>query len=261
MSQKVRIKDPNLQVQSWTRCKLPVEMPLPARVSKNYIEDLPEIWHESLTGLMYAPGFLRSRCARNVKNAEEVLFAIEWEDDASFKAFMKSPAYPLYLRGFGIRDSQTPDAMVSLFPSFDVCTFSPGGRVTVFIHSFKYPATEQNRHDVRDAQGLLISRRFGTLGVPCQHVWIRQPQMGDDRQLVEKGVVVQAWPNTEPPVIFEAVDQDENARDNLRKHVRRINPINMEEMTWHVAKVENEDEDEDQNEDEDGKDKNVNMMD
>lgn len=76
MSQKFVMKDPHLQVQSWTRCKLPVEMPLPAVVSKNYIEDLPEIWHESLTGLMNAPGFLRSRCARNVKSPEEVLFAI-----------------------------------------------------------------------------------------------------------------------------------------------------------------------------------------
>ncbi|TGO62801.1 hypothetical protein BCON_0017g00420 [Botryotinia convoluta] len=237
MSQKVIIKDPYLQVQSWTRCKLPVEMPLPAVVSKNYIEDLPEIWHESLTGLMNALGFLRSRCARNVKNPEEVLFAIEWEDDASFKAFMESPAYPLYLRGFGIHDSHIPNAMVSLFPSFD------------------YPATEQNRHDVRDAQGLLVSRRFARFGIRCHHSWIREPQTVDHGQLVEKGVVVQAWPNKEPPVLYEAVDQDENARDNLRKQVRRINPVNMEEITWNVAKVENEDEDEDE------KDKKVDMKD
>ncbi|TGO52784.1 hypothetical protein BOTNAR_0314g00070 [Botryotinia narcissicola] len=251
MSQKFIIKDPHLQVQSWMRCKLPVEMPLPARVSNNYIEDLPEIWHESLTGLMNAPRFLRSRCARNcfllsmscifldILGAYSDINA-EWEDDAAFKAFMESPAYPLYLRGFGIHDSQTPDAMVSLFPSFDVCTFSPGGRVTVFIHSFKYPATEQNRHDVRDTQGLLISRRFGTLGVPCQHSWIREPQTVDHGQLVKKGVVVQAWLNKEPPVLYEAVDQDEYFRENLRKQI-----------TWHVAKVEEKDEEDWEEEDED----------
>ncbi|KAM0194539.1 hypothetical protein ACHAPC_001013 [Botrytis cinerea] len=156
-------------------------MPLPARASKNYIEDLPVIWHESLTGLTNAPGSLRSRCARNIENPQEVFFAI---------------------------------------------------------------ATEQNRHNVRDAQGLLVNRRFGTLGIPCQHAWIREPHTGDHGQLVEKGVAVQAWPNTEPPIIFEAVDQDENARDNLRKQVRRINPVNMEEITWNVVKVEDEDGDE-----------------
>ncbi|EMR89791.1 hypothetical protein BcDW1_1580 [Botrytis cinerea BcDW1] len=102
-----------------------------------------------------------------------------------------------------------------------------GEGVTVFTHSFECPATEQNRHNVRDAQGLLVNRRFG-----------------DHGQLVEKGVAVQAWPNTEPPIIFEAVDQDENARDNLRKQVRRINPVNMEEITWNVVKVEDEDGDE-----------------
>ncbi|KAF7949075.1 hypothetical protein EAE96_008247 [Botrytis aclada] len=127
MSQKVTIKDRRLQVQSWTRCKLPIEMPLPETASKNYIEELPGIWHVSLTGLMNAPGFLRSRCARNIKDLEEVLFAIEWEDEASYQAFLESPAYPLYLRGFGIHDSHSPNAMVSIFPSFDVCTFSPGG--------------------------------------------------------------------------------------------------------------------------------------
>ncbi|KAM0318228.1 hypothetical protein ACHAO8_001921 [Botrytis cinerea] len=156
-------------------------MPLPARASKNYIEDLPVIWHESLTGLTNAPGSLRSRCTRNIENPQEVLFAI---------------------------------------------------------------ATEQNRHNVRDAQGLLVNRRFGTLGIPCQHAWIREPHTGDHGQLVEKGVMVQAWLNTEPPIIFEAVDQDENARDNLRKQVRRINPVNMEEITWNVVKVEDEDGDE-----------------
>ncbi|KAM3150649.1 hypothetical protein ABEW05_008999 [Botrytis cinerea] len=119
-----------------------------------------------------------------------------------------------------------------------------GEGVTVFTHSFECPATEQNRHNVRDAQGLLVNRRFGTLGIPCQHAWIREPHTGDHGQLVEKGVAVQAWPNTEPPIIFEAVDQDENARDNLRKQVRRINPVNMEEITWNVVKVEDEDGDE-----------------
>lgn len=77
-----------------------------------------------------------------------------------------------------------------------------GEGVTVFTHSFECPATEQNRHNVRDAQGLLVNRRFGTLGIPCQHAWIREPHTGDHGQLVEKGVAVQAWPNTEPPIIF-----------------------------------------------------------
>lgn len=90
--------------------------------------------------------------------------------------------------------------MVSLLPSFDVSTFSPGGGVTVFTHRLECPATEKNRHNVRDAQGLLVSRRFGTLEIPCQHAWIREPQTGDHGQLV-----VQAWPNTELPIIVEAV--------------------------------------------------------
>ncbi|KAF5873581.1 uncharacterized protein Bfra_005044 [Botrytis fragariae] len=128
---------------------------------------------------MNAPGFLRSRCARNVKNPEEVLFAIEWEDDASFKAFVESPADPLYIRGLGIHDSHIPNAMVSLFPNFD---------------------------------------------------------------LVEKGVVLQAWPNQEPLVLYEAADQDDDARENGKRQVRRINPVSMEEITWHVAKVEEKDE-------------------
>ena len=76
MSQKVITRNPYLQVQSWTRYNLPIEMPLPARASKNYIEDLPVIWHESLTGLTNAPGSLRSRCARNIENPQEVFFAI-----------------------------------------------------------------------------------------------------------------------------------------------------------------------------------------
>ncbi|KAF7948414.1 uncharacterized protein EAE97_003825 [Botrytis byssoidea] len=251
MSRKIIIKDPNLQVQSWTRCKLPIDVPLPETVSKNRIEDLPEIWHESLTGLMNAPGFLSSRCARNTVSLQEVLFAIEWGDDASFKAFLESPAYPLYLRGFGIHDSHIPNAMVFLFPSFDVCTFSPGARVTVFTYSFAHPAIEQNRQDMMHAQGLRVRRRIGKLGIHCQRAWIREPQLGDDGQLVENGVVLQAWPNTEPPVYFEAVDQDEYSRENLRKQVRRINPINMEEITWSVAKNEDENENEYENEDAD----------
>ncbi|TGO28771.1 hypothetical protein BPAE_0023g00360 [Botrytis paeoniae] len=199
---------------------------------------------------MNAPGFLRSRCARNIKNPEEVLFAIEREDDASFKAFLKSPAYPLYLRGLGINDAHILNAMVSLFLSFDVCTFSTGARVTVFTYSFTYSATEQNRHDMMHAQGLRVSRRIGKLGIHCQRAWIREPQLGDDGRLVENGVVLQAWPNTEPPVYFEAVDQDDDAREKWKRQVERINPVNMEEITWHVAKVEEKDEEDWEEEDE-----------
>ncbi|KAF7897228.1 hypothetical protein EAF00_005456 [Botryotinia globosa] len=98
------------------------------------------------------------------------------------------------------------------------------------------------------AQGLRVRRRIGKLGIHYQRAWIRGLQLGDDGQLVENGVVLQAWPNTEPPVYFEAVDQDEYSRENLRKQVRRINPINMEEITWSVAKNEDENEDEDEDE-------------
>ncbi|TEY33900.1 hypothetical protein BOTCAL_0655g00030 [Botryotinia calthae] len=218
-------------------------------VLKRYVDDLPETWHESLTGLMNAPGFLSSRCARNTKTLQKVLFVIEREDDASFKAFLESPAYPLYLRGFGIWDSHTPDAMVSLCPSFDACTFSPGARVTVFTYSFTCPATEQTRCDMMHAQGLRVSERIEKLGIHCQRAWIREPQIGDDGLMVEKGVVLQAWPNTELPVYFEAVDQDEHSRKKLRTQVRRINPIKFEEITWRVAKAEEEEEEEENDED------------
>ncbi|TGO86371.1 hypothetical protein BPOR_0310g00100 [Botrytis porri] len=115
-----------------------------------------------------------------------------------------------------------------------MCTFSPGARVTVFTYSFAYPATEQNRNDMMHAQGLHVSRRIGKLGIHCQRAWNREPQLGDVGRLV--------WPNTEPPVYFEAIDQDEYSGENLGKQIRRINPIDMEEITWNAAKVEEKEE-------------------
>ncbi|ESZ90053.1 hypothetical protein SBOR_9567 [Sclerotinia borealis F-4128] len=255
MMQTVTPKDTKLRVQSWTRCRLPIDIPLPARVLKDYIEDLPDIWHVSLNGLMNAPGYMYSSYGRNIKNLEEVLFVAVWDDDTSLKAFLESPAYPQYLQAFGIHDSHTPGALFTVSPSFLMPRFGLGRRVTTFIFSFTYPASEENRCDLIGMQGLLVDRSLSRLGIRCRQVWVREPQIGGHGQLVEKGVVVQSWRDAE---MHEAVDKYIWARENLQAAVQRINPLEMEETTWEMAKVE-EKEDEDCEED-DGKVDEVNKL-
>ena len=66
------------RVQSWTRCRLPLENRIPRyfsleRDSHKENEDWPA-WLESLSSLVSAPGFLVSRIGRNMNDPEEVLF-------------------------------------------------------------------------------------------------------------------------------------------------------------------------------------------
>jgi hypothetical protein len=60
------------QVQSWTRCRLPIEKPLPCLIDK-YREDVGG-WRVSLSLLVAAPGYYDSICGRNINDPEEVLF-------------------------------------------------------------------------------------------------------------------------------------------------------------------------------------------
>lgn len=53
-----------------------IEKSLP--ILNKYIEDEPDSWQVSLSGLMSAKGYLLSRSSRNIDNFEEVLFTAGW---------------------------------------------------------------------------------------------------------------------------------------------------------------------------------------
>ena len=61
------------EVESWTRCRLPIEKPLPCALGDDYKKDEGG-WRASLRLLLAAPGYYQSLCGRNINDPEDVLF-------------------------------------------------------------------------------------------------------------------------------------------------------------------------------------------
>lgn len=137
-------------------------------------------------------------------------YQLEWNDDASLQAFLRSPAcYLQCLKVFGFQDINRPGALFTVISSIAISSFSTGRMVTIFTLSFTYPASKENCQEIIQLQGLWVNKSLSRLGIRFHQAWVQGPQMGYNGQLVEKAVVVQAWPNTQPLTLFSAGDKDE----------------------------------------------------
>ncbi|PQE07698.1 hypothetical protein CJF31_00007497 [Rutstroemia sp. NJR-2017a BVV2] len=194
--------------QSWTRCRVPVGRQIPY-LSESL--DVPAGWLTPLEGLVKSPGFDYSVCLRNIHDAEDTIFV------------------------FGFQDASTPGAFFSVNPAISIWDLSE--KVTMFTYSFTYPVPEENRDILYRLGGLEINPEFTTskFGPRPSRGWIREPQTGEHGQLVEKGMILQSWPDTGQelvPDIQEAVSKDEWAREILRHQIEKISPLGMEETIW-----------------------------
>ncbi|PQE05237.1 hypothetical protein CJF30_00010198 [Rutstroemia sp. NJR-2017a BBW] len=182
---------------------------------------VPTGWLTPLEGLVKSTGFEHGVALRNIHDAEDTIFV------------------------FGFQDASTPGAFFSVNPAIHIGGFSK--KVTIFTYSFSYPVPEEDRDILYQLGGLEINREFTTSPFRTSQPgrgWIREPQIGDHGQLVEKGMIVQQWadnPHNLVPDMQEAVSKDEWAREILRQDVEEINPLDMEETTWAPCKETEED--------------------
>jgi hypothetical protein len=184
---------------------------------------------------------------------------LDWKNAAFLESFRDSSAFQQYLQVFGFQDASTPGAFFSVNPAIYIGGFSK--KVTIFTYSFPYPVPEEDRDILYQLGSLEINRAFTTSPFytsPSGRGWIREPQIEEHGQLVEKGMILQSWgdnPHNLVPDMQEAVSKDEWAREILRQVIEEINPLGMEETTWALCKETVEDEEtEEGTHDEDGMD-------
>lgn len=78
-----RTKKSYPECQSWTRCNVPTNRPIP-----NGLEQKADVhrsrseWQESLRKLVRSPGYTSSICARDIDQPENVLFIISSSIDS-----------------------------------------------------------------------------------------------------------------------------------------------------------------------------------
>lgn len=67
--------------QSWTRCRIPVDKPIPSNLALNAKE-----WSRTLLFLRESPGYRGSTSGRSVENPEEVVFIVSMCTTRYFKS-------------------------------------------------------------------------------------------------------------------------------------------------------------------------------
>lgn len=88
-----------------------------------------------------------------------------------------------------------------------------------------------------------------------ERVWIQEPQVGGDHQLIENAMIIQPWSmagDLSPDYgkiplheiqnrIQEAVDRDPKAREVWKRNLEELNALSVEETVWDMGTGEDED--------------------
>ncbi|KAL3418774.1 hypothetical protein PVAG01_08995 [Phlyctema vagabunda] len=244
-----RIKATNrpwqLRIQSWTRCRIPIDQPIPHDLRRSGNEEhCQNEWQQRLSSLVTAPGYGNSQCRRDIDNPENVLFVTVWKDDVSIQSFKQSPGYPAYLQAFfGVPTPPSPSAFFTTNPGR---MFTFRRKVTILTLSYTYPIAPEDRPRLcHRGLGLNIFPypHGSQYGLSTDRVTVREPQMSKDGQMVENVMLIQEWPQHYNYDMHATVIKDPVGRKSWEYKIKDLSALFVEEVTWISDIADGEDSD------------------
>lgn len=179
----------------------------------------------------------------------ELTFEAGWSGDASLEAFTASPRYTAFQKALGIENSERrwPTMKPSMRDSHVLHE-----QTGIFTLSFAHPISDEDREMLGYFE-LPVKIQDGCPSLPnLQYQWIREPQLLEDGQLVEQGVLINRSPdvldNMVPqihPRIFRCganvrytVSEHERTMGRWQRYIKRVKPLRVEEVIWDTCDEE-----------------------